>query len=94
MRFGQRAPLRPLFDPPFEGYVRTPDSTIIAGARKDLGSSREEPLVVDCNAIRNTWARKDPTSALLRLSAGLGWSTISAVLRSHGVGETPVNARA
>lgn len=35
-------------------------------------------------------ARKYPTSALLRSSAGLGWSTISAELRSHGVSETPV----
>ena len=34
--------------------------------------------------------RKYPTSALLRSSAGLGWSTISAELRSHGVCETPV----
>jgi AraC family transcriptional regulator len=35
-------------------------------------------------------ARKYPTSTLLRSSAGLGWSTISAELRSHGVSETPV----
>jgi AraC family transcriptional regulator len=35
-------------------------------------------------------ARKYPTSALLRSSAGLGWSTISAELRAHGVSETPV----
>jgi AraC family transcriptional regulator len=35
-------------------------------------------------------ARKYPTSALLRSSAGLGWSTISAELRSHGVSETPI----
>jgi AraC family transcriptional regulator len=34
-------------------------------------------------------ARKYPTSALLRSSASLGWSTISAELRSHGVSETP-----
>ena len=34
-------------------------------------------------------ARKYPTSALLRSSAGLGWSAISAELRSHGVSETP-----
>jgi AraC family transcriptional regulator len=33
---------------------------------------------------------KYPTSALLNSSAGLGWSTISAELRSHGVSETPV----
>jgi AraC family transcriptional regulator len=31
-----------------------------------------------------------PTSALLASSAGLGWSTISAELRSHGVSEGPV----
>ena len=30
-----------------------------------------------------------PTSALLASSAGLGWSTISAELRSHGVTEAP-----
>jgi AraC family transcriptional regulator len=35
-------------------------------------------------------ARKYPTSALLESSAGLGWSTISAELRSHAVSETPV----
>ena len=35
-------------------------------------------------------ARKYPTSSLLRSSAGLGWSTISAELRSHRVSETPV----
>jgi AraC family transcriptional regulator len=35
-------------------------------------------------------ARKYPTSTLLKSSAGLGWSTISAELRSHGVFETPV----
>jgi AraC family transcriptional regulator len=34
-------------------------------------------------------ARKYPTSALLGSSAALGWSTISAELRSHGVSETP-----
>ena len=35
-------------------------------------------------------ARKYSTSALLASSAGLGWSTISAELRCHGVSETPV----
>src|SRR5580658_8298499 len=34
-------------------------------------------------------ARKYPASALLASSAGLGWSAISAELRSHPVGETP-----
>jgi AraC family transcriptional regulator len=34
--------------------------------------------------------RKYPTSALLRSSAGLGWATISAELRSHAAGETPI----
>jgi len=34
--------------------------------------------------------KKYPTSELLRSSAGLGWSTISAELRAHGVSETPV----
>jgi methylphosphotriester-DNA--protein-cysteine methyltransferase len=35
-------------------------------------------------------ARKYPTSELLRSSVGLGWSTISAELRAHGVSESPV----
>ena len=35
-------------------------------------------------------AKKYPASALLKSSAGLGWSMISAELRSHGVTETPV----
>ena len=35
-------------------------------------------------------ARKYPASALLESSAQLGWSTIVAELRSHGVSETPV----
>jgi len=35
-------------------------------------------------------SRKYPTSSLLRSSAGLGWSTISAELRSHRVSETPI----
>ena len=30
-----------------------------------------------------------PTSALLASSAGLGWSTLSVELRSHGVSEAP-----
>ena len=35
-------------------------------------------------------ARKYPTSGLLGSSGGLGWSTISAELRSHPAGETPI----
>jgi AraC family transcriptional regulator len=35
-------------------------------------------------------AKKYPRSTLLASSAGLGWSTISAELRSHGVSETPL----
>jgi hypothetical protein len=38
----------------------------------------------------NAWSEEVPTSALLTSSAGLGWSTISAELRSHGVSETPL----
>src|SRR6266851_7827483 len=33
-------------------------------------------------------AKKYPASALLKSSAGLGWSMVSAELRSHGVSET------
>jgi AraC family transcriptional regulator len=40
--------------------------------------------------LRTHGVRKyPPTSALLASSAGLGWSTISAELRSHGVVEAP-----
>ena len=40
--------------------------------------------------LRTHGVRKYPsTSALLASSAGLGWSTISAELRSHGVAEAP-----
>jgi AraC family transcriptional regulator len=35
-------------------------------------------------------AKKYPHSALLKSSAGLGWSTIAAELRSHGASSTPV----
>jgi AraC family transcriptional regulator len=38
-------------------------------------------------------SKQYPSSTLLASSAGLGWSTISAELRSHEVGETPVIAR-
>jgi AraC family transcriptional regulator len=38
-------------------------------------------------------SRQYPTSTLLASSAGLGWSTLSAELRSHGVGETPIVPR-
>jgi AraC family transcriptional regulator len=38
-------------------------------------------------------SRQYPSSTLLASSAGLGWSTISAELRSHGVSEAPVMVR-
>jgi AraC family transcriptional regulator len=40
-------------------------------------------------ALQAHGARKYPTSVLMRSSAGLGWSAISAELRSHGISETP-----
>ena len=40
--------------------------------------------------LQSHGARKYPRSALLKSSAGLGWSTIAAELRSHGVSSTPV----
>jgi len=40
--------------------------------------------------LQTPGARKYPASALLRSSAKLGWSTISAELRSHPVSETPL----
>jgi AraC family transcriptional regulator len=43
--------------------------------------------------IETHGSRKYAASTLLASSAGRGWSTIAAELRSHGVGETPVVAR-
>lgn len=43
--------------------------------------------------IRTHGSRQYPSSTLLASSAGLGWSTISAELRSHGVSEAPVMVR-
>jgi len=43
--------------------------------------------------LRTYGARKYPTSALLHSSAELGWSAISAELRSHPASETPVIVR-
>jgi len=40
--------------------------------------------------VQTHGAKKYPHSALLKSSAGLGWSTISAELRSHGVSSMPV----
>jgi AraC family transcriptional regulator len=40
--------------------------------------------------LQSHGAKKYPESALLKSSAGLGWSTIAAELRSHGVSSTPV----
>ena len=40
--------------------------------------------------LQTLGTRKYPTSALLGSSAELGWSTLSAELRSHGVSETPL----
>jgi AraC family transcriptional regulator len=40
--------------------------------------------------LRTHGPRKYPGSELLASSAALGWSTISAELRSHGVSQTPV----
>jgi AraC family transcriptional regulator len=40
--------------------------------------------------LQSHGAKKYPHSALLKSSAGLGWSTIAAELRSHGVSSTPV----
>jgi AraC family transcriptional regulator len=40
--------------------------------------------------LQSPGAKKYPHSALLKSSAGLGWSAIAAELRSHGVSSTPV----
>jgi AraC family transcriptional regulator len=43
--------------------------------------------------IETDGSRKYSASTLLASSAGLGWSTIAAELRSHGAGDIPVIAR-
>src|ERR1700738_2102784 len=58
--------------------------------RKTVGPSRRIRFRWIPMELQTHGARKYPTSALLRSSAGLGWSTISAELRSHAVSETPV----
>jgi AraC family transcriptional regulator len=45
---------------------------------------------VGANGTVRPGATKYSSSTLLASSAGLGWSTISAELRSHGIGESPV----
>ena len=40
-------------------------------------------------SVQTHGAKKYPNSTLLKSSAGLGWSTIAAELRSHGVSSTP-----
>ena len=49
-----------------------------------------EPLTGRGMESQTHGARKYPTSALLGSSAALGWSTVAAELRSHGVSETPL----
>jgi AraC family transcriptional regulator len=41
--------------------------------------------------LQTPGANKYPGSVLLKSSAGLGWSTLSADLRSHGIYETPAH---
>jgi AraC family transcriptional regulator len=48
-------------------------------------AAQERPLKLQNRGVRNY----PPTSALLASSAGLGWSTLSVELRSHGVSEAP-----
>lgn len=56
--------------------------------RADLGSNGMSRQIA--GDLPTHGARKYPTSVLLRSSAELGWSTISAELRSHGASDSPV----
>src|SRR5712675_3708511 len=58
-----------------------------AEQRPESAENRQKGIYVE---LRKHDIRKyPPTSALLASSAGLGWSTISVELRSHGVSEVP-----
>src|ERR1700721_3238057 len=46
---------------------------------------QERPMKLQTRGVR----KYPPTSALLASSAGLGWSTLSVELRSHGVSAAP-----
>src|SRR5260370_29288002 len=64
-----------------------------ADAARWLLRRREKPIskgMEDYMELQTYGAKKYPTSVLMRSSAGLGWSAISAELRSHPAGETPV----
>src|SRR6266436_4856424 len=52
--------------------------------RRNTNPPHESPMELQTYGVR----KYSPTSALLASSAGLGWSTISVELRSHGVSET------
>jgi hypothetical protein len=62
------------------------------GACRDtvMHQLKVEPLTGRGMEWQTHGARKYPTSALLGSSAALGWSTVAAELRSHGVSETPL----
>jgi AraC family transcriptional regulator len=75
--------------------LSSPTST--AGGQIDFGDEtaalpRTESHVPSARhmELQTHGARKYPTSVLIRSSAGLGWSAISAELRSHPASETPV----
>jgi AraC family transcriptional regulator len=61
---------------------------------RDIGGTaiggRGKPLTGRAMEAQTHGARKYPVSALLGSSAALGWSTIAAELRSHGVSQTPL----
>src|SRR5260370_40448294 len=64
------------------GHARDFRGTAIGDGEKP---ALERPMELQTHGVR----KYPPTSALLASSAGLGWSTISVELRSHGVSEVP-----
>src|SRR5260370_15183876 len=64
------------------GHARDFRGTAIGDGEKP---ALESPMELQGQGVR----KYPPTSALLASSAGLGWSTISVELRSHGVSEAP-----
>src|SRR5258706_1050415 len=68
-------------------WAESSTPAISAEQRPESTEGRQKGIDME---LRNHDIRKyPPTSALLASSAGLGWSTISVELRSHGVSEVP-----
>jgi len=69
------------------GWAESSTPRDIRGAA--TGERGKPPKGIVMELRKHDIRKYPPTSALLASSAGLGWSTISVELRSHGVSEVP-----